>query len=151
MDCSTPGFPVLHHLPEFTQVHVHWTIQPSQSLPPPFLPSIFLSIRSFPMSQLFPSNGQSIEASVSASILPMNIQDWFPLGLTGFISLPSKGLSRVFPSTTIGKHQFFDIQPSLWSSSHIRPWLLKWPELWLYAPLLAKWCLCFSIHCLGWS
>ena len=67
----------------------------------------------FPMSQLFPSGGQSIGASASASVLPMNIQDWFPLRLTGWISLPSKGLSRVFSDTTLQKHQFFSTQLSL--------------------------------------
>ena len=77
---------------------------------------------SFPMSQLFVSGSQSIEAS--ASVLPMNIQDWFPLGFTGWIS---KGLSRVFYNTTVQKHQFFSAQPSLWSSSHIHIWLLEKP------------------------
>ena len=73
---------------------------------------------SFLMSQLFASGGQSIRASASASVLPMNIQDWFPLRLTGLM-LQSKGLSRVFSNTTVWKHQFFSTQPSLWSSSHI--------------------------------
>ena len=82
---------------------------------------------SFPMSQLFTSGGQSIRASASASVLPMNIQGWFSLGLTGLISLQSKGLSRVFSSTTAQKHQFFSTQPSLWSSSHICRWLLGKP------------------------
>ena len=71
------------------------------------------------MSQLFTSGGQSIGVSASASVLPMNIQDWFPLGWTGWISLQSKGLSRVFSKTTVQKHQFFSAQLSLWSSSHI--------------------------------
>ena len=71
----------------------------------------------FPMSQLFASGSQSIGASASASVLPVNIQDWFPLGLTGLISLQSRGLSRVFSSTTFQKHQFFSTQPSLWSNS----------------------------------
>ena len=82
---------------------------------------------SFPVSQLFPSHGQSIEVSASASVLPLSIQSWFPLGLTGLISLQSKGLSRVFPSTTIWKHHFFKLQPSLRANSHIRTWLLKKP------------------------
>ena len=77
----------------------------------------FLASGSFPMSQFFASGAQSIGASVSASVLPMNIQDWFPLGLTGFISLLSKRLSRVFSNTTVWKHQFFSAQPSLWSNS----------------------------------
>ena len=80
---------------------------------------------SFLMSQLFTSGGQNIGASVSASVLPMNIQDWFPLGWTGWISLKSKGLSRVFSNTTVWKHQFFSAQLSLWPSSHIHRWLLE--------------------------
>ena len=80
---------------------------------------------SFPMSWLFTSGGQSIGASASVSVLPMNIQDWFPLGLTGLISLSSKGLSGVFSSTTVQKHQFFSVQLSLWSNSHIHTWLLE--------------------------
>ena len=79
----------------------------------------FPATGSFPMSQFFTLGGQSIGASASASVLPMNIQDWFPLGLTGWISLQSKGLSRVFSNTTVQKHQFFGTQPSLWSNSHI--------------------------------
>ena len=80
---------------------------------------------SLPVSQLFASGGQSIGASASASVLPMNIQGWFPLGLTGLISLQSEGLSRVFFSTTVQKHQFFSAQPSLWSNSHVHTWLLE--------------------------
>ena len=82
---------------------------------------------SFPMSQLFTSGGQSIGVSASASVLPMNIQGWFPIELTGLISLQSKGLSRVFSNTTVQKHQFFSAQPSLWSNSHICTWLLEKP------------------------
>ena len=82
---------------------------------------------SFPMSRLFVSGGQSIGASVLTSVLPMNIQGWFPLGLTGLISLQSKGLSRVFSSTIIQKHKFFGTQPSLWSNCHIHIWLLEKP------------------------
>ena len=80
---------------------------------------------SFPMSQLFPSGGQSIGASASALVLPMNIQGWFLLGLTGLICLLSKGLSRVLSSSTVQKHQFFSAQPYLWSNSHIHTWLLE--------------------------
>ena len=82
---------------------------------------------SFPMSRLFASAGQSIGASASASVLPVNIQGWFPLGLTTLISLLSKGLSGVFSSTTVWKHRFFGTQPSLWSNSHICTWLLEKP------------------------
>ena len=74
---------------------------------------------SFPMSQLFTSGGQSVGASASESVLPMNIQDWFPLGWTGWISLQSKGLSRVFSNTTVQRHQFFCTQLSLWSNPQI--------------------------------
>ena len=88
------------------------------------LPSILPSIRVFLMSWLFATGGQSIGASASASVLPKNIQDWFPLELTSLISLLSKGLSRVFSNTTVQKHQFFGSQPSLWSNSYIRTWLL---------------------------
>ena len=93
---------------------------------------------SFLMSQFFASGGQSIGASASASVLPMNIQDWFPLGWTGWISLQSKGLSRVFSNTTVQKHQFFGAQLSLWSNSYIHTWLLEKPQLWLYGPLSVK-------------
>ena len=91
------------------------------------LSSVCTASGSFLMNQLLASGGQSIGVSASASVLPMNIQDWFPLGLTGLISLLSKGLSRVFPSTTIQKHQFFGTQSSLWSNCHIRTWLLEKP------------------------
>ena len=82
---------------------------------------------SFPVSQFFTSGGQSIGVSASSSVLPMNIQDWFPLGWTGLISLQSKGLSRVFSNTTVQKHQFFSAQLFLWSNSHIHTWLLGKP------------------------
>ena len=110
MDCSISGFSVLHYLLEFAQTHVHWVgdaIQPSQSSVAPSCSQSFPALGSFPVSQLFISGHQSIEASSSASVLPMNIQGWFPLGLTGLISLLSKELSRVFFSITIWKHQFF--------------------------------------------
>ena len=118
---------------------------------PLFLPSIFPSIRDFLMSCLFTSDDQNSGASASASVLPVNIQGWSPLRLTGLISLPSKGLSGVFSSTTVWRHQFFGILPSLWSSSYNHTWPLGRPEAWLYGPLLAESCLCFSIHCLGLS
>ena len=82
-------------------------------------PQSFPASGSFPLSQLFPSGGQRIGVSASASVFPMNIQGWFPLGWTDWISLMLKGLSRVFSSTTVQKHQFFSAQPSLWSNSHI--------------------------------
>ena len=106
-------------------------------------PVVFSCLQSFPasgsflMSQLFASGDQSIGAPASASVLPMNIQDWFSLGLTGLISLQSKGLSRVFFNITVQKHQFFGAQPSLWFIFHIHTWLLEKPQLWLYRPLSA--------------
>ena len=86
---------------------------------------------SFQMSQFFTSGGLSIGVSASASVLPMNSQDWFPLGWTSWISSQSKGLSRAFSNTTVQKHQFFGAQLSLWSNSHIHTWLLEKPHLWL--------------------
>ena len=109
MDCSTPGLPVPHHLLEFAQVHIHWVgdaIQPSHPLWPPSPPAP----QSFPVSVfsnelLFTSGSQSIGASASASVLPVSIQGWFPLRLTGLSSLQSRGLSRVYSSTTFRWHQ----------------------------------------------
>ena len=91
----------------------------SSSVPFSSSPQSFPTSRSFPMSQLFASGSQSIGASASSSVLQMNIQSWFPLGLTALISLQSKGLSRVFSSTTVWKHQFFSAQPFLWLGAHI--------------------------------
>ena len=112
MDCSTPGFPVHHQLPELAETHVYWVgdaIQPSHPRSSSSAPAFNLpSIRVFSMTQFFASDGQSIGASIA--VLPMNIQDWFPLGLTGWSSLQSKGLSRVFSNTTVQKHQFFGAQ-----------------------------------------
>ena len=98
MDRSIPDFPLLYYLPEFAQTHVRWVgdaIQPFHPLSSPsLLPSVFPITWSFPVSQLFGSGGQSTGASASASVLPMNLQGWFPLGLTGLISMQPKGLSR---------------------------------------------------------
>ena len=91
------------------------------------LPSIFPSIGVFSSESVLRSGGQSIGVSASALVLPINIQDWFPLGWTGWISLKSKGLSRVFSNTTVQKHQFLSAQLSLQSNSHIHTWLLEKP------------------------
>ena len=106
MDCSTPGFPILHHLPEFAQTHVHWVgdaIPPSHPLLSPSPPALSFSQHQglFPMSQFFASGGQSTGASASASVLPMNTQGWFSLGWTGWISLLSKGSADMFMSKTL--------------------------------------------------
>ena len=110
------------------------------------LPS-FPELGSFLVSWLPRSGGQIIGASASASVFRMNIQSWFPLGLTGLISWLSKGLLRVFSNTAIWKHPFFGAQPSLWSSSYLHTWLLEIPSLWLYGRLLAKWSLLFNMLC----
>ena len=126
MDCSTAGLPVPSPSPGVcpSSCPLHWWCHPTilssvtlfsfciQSLP---------ASGSFPMSWLLTSGAQSIGAS--ASVLPMNIQGWFSLGLTDLISFLSNGLSRVFSSTTVCKHQFFGTQPSLWSNTHICTWL----------------------------
>ena len=117
MNCSTTGFPILHHLPELPQTHVHWVgdaIQPTCALSSASPLAFNLSQHQVLVRLL--ACGQSIGAS--ASVLPVNIQDWFPLGLTSLISFLSKGLSKV-SNTTIQKHQFFNAQLSLWSNSHI--------------------------------
>ena len=93
---------------------------------------------SFQMSQLFTWGGQSTGVSASASVLPMNTQDWSPLGWTGRIYLQSKGLSRVFSNTIVQKHQFFGAQLSSQSNSHIHTWPLEKPQPWPDRPLLAK-------------
>ena len=128
---------------EFAQTHVHWvsdTIQPSHPVSPlSSCPQYFPASGSFPMSWLFTSGGQSIGTSASASVLPINIQSWFPLGLTLVWSpccpMDSQESS---PAPQVQKQQFFGTQPSLWSNSHIHTWLLEKPYLWLYGPLLAK-------------
>ena len=123
MDCSILGFLVLHHLsrvcPNSCPLNqwCHPTI--SFSVTPFSCPQSFPASGYFPMNKLFGSSGQSIGAAASASVPPMSIQDLFPLGLPGLISLQSKGLSRVFSNSTVQKHQFFGIQSSLWSNPHI--------------------------------
>ena len=118
IDCSTPGFSVLHHLPEFAQTHVHWVgdaIQPSHPMLSPSPPAFSLSQHQglFQwVSSLHQVAKVLIGVSASTSVLPMNIQDLFPLGWTPLISLQSKGFSRVSSSLTIGKYQFFSAQPS---------------------------------------
>ena len=113
MDCSMLGLPVHHWLLELAQTHVHWVgdaIQPPHPLSSPS-PAFKLSQhQDLFQSQLFTSGGQRIGISALASVFPMNIEDWFPLGWTGWISLKSKGLSRVFFNTTVQKHQFFGTQ-----------------------------------------
>ena len=107
MNPSTPGLPVHHQLPEFTQTHAHWVgnaIQPSHPLSAPSPPTFNLSQHQGFSKELFTSGGQRIGVSASASVLPMNTQDWSPLGWTGWISLQSKGLSRVFSNTTVQYH-----------------------------------------------
>ena len=116
MDCSMPGFPVHHQLPEPTQSHVHCigdVIQPPHLLSSPSPPTFNLCQHQSLFQWVGSSGCQSTGVSASASVLPMNIQDWFSLWRTGWISLQSKGLSRVFSNTTVQKHQFFGAQLSL--------------------------------------
>ena len=146
MDCSMSGFPIHHQFLELAQTHVHWVgdaIQPSHLLSSPSPPSFNLSQHQG-LFQWVSSlhGGQSIGALASASVLPMNIQDWFPLGWTGWISLQSKGFSRVFSNTTVQKqrHYFANKGPSSqgygFSSSHVWMWELDCNESW--AP--KNWC-----------
>ena len=130
MDRSRPGFSVHHQLPESTQTHIHWWCHPAiSSSVAPFssCPQSLPASGSFPMSQHFTWGGQCTGVSASASVLPMNTQDWSSSGWTGWISLQSKGLSRVFSNTTVQKHQFFDSQLSSQSNSHIHTSPLEKP------------------------
>ena len=131
MNRSTPGLPVHHQLPEFTQTHVHRVsdaIQPSSSVVPfSSCPQSLPASESFTVSQLFAWGGQSIGVSALTSFLPKNTQGWSRLGWTGWISLRSKGLSRVFSNTTVQKHQFFGTQLSSQSNSRIHTWPLEKP------------------------
>ena len=132
MDCSTPGLPVHHHLLEsnpnscplsrWRHPTISFSVLPFSS----HLQS-FPASGSFQMSQFFTLGGQSIRVSASTSVLPMNTQDWSPLGWTGWISLEPKGLSRVFSNTTVQKHQFFGDQLSSQSNSHIHTWPVEKP------------------------
>ena len=131
MTHSTPGLPVHHQHQEFTQTHAHWVgdaIQPShpRSSPSPPAPNPSQH-QSFPMSQLFAWGGQSTGVSALASFLPNNTQGWSPSEWTSWISLQSKGLSRVFSNTTVQKHQLFGTQLSSQSNSHIHTWPLGKP------------------------
>ena len=155
MNLSTPCVPVHHQLPESTQTHVHRVSDANQPsyllLSPSPPPSIFPSIRVFSNELVLHIRWPkywSFSFSISHSneysgLISFRIQ-WFDL-------LQRKGLSTVFSNTTVQKNQFFGTQPSLWSNSHICTWLLEKTLLWLYGPLLAKWCLCFLICCLGLS
>ena len=132
MDCSTPGLPIHPPTPRAcsNSCPSSWWCHPTiSSSVVPFSSHLqsFPASGSFPMSHLFVSCGQSFGVSASASVLPMNIQGWFPLGWTGWISLLSKGLSRVFSNTTVQKLQFFGVQLSLSSNSHIHTWPLEKP------------------------
>ena len=133
MDCSTPVFPFTITISQGLLKRIcllsRWCHPAILSSAIPFSPCLqsFPASGFFPMIPLFASGGHSVEASTSASVLPMNIQGWFPLGLAGLISLQSKGLSGIFSNTNVRKHQFFSTQPSLWSNSHIYIWLLEKP------------------------
>ena len=125
-DCNMPGFSVQNNAWNFLKLVSIKSVMPYKHLilccPLLLLPSIFPKIRVFPMRQFFTPGGQTIGAS--ASVLPMNIQDWSPLGWTGWISFQSKELSRVFSNTTVQKNQFFSVHFSLYANCHIHTWLL---------------------------
>ena len=130
--CSTPGLPVHHQLPEFTQTHVHWVsdaIQPSHPLLSPSPPAFNISQHQGLFKWVSSSHqmAEVLEFQLQHQSFQWTLQDWFPLGRTGWISLQSKGLSRVFSNTTVQKHQFFSAQLSLQSNSHIHTWLLEKP------------------------
>ena len=128
MDCSIPGLPVHHQLPEFTQTHVHWVgdaIQPSHPLSSPSPPTFNLSQHQGLFQWVSSSHQVAKVLEFQLQLLPVNTQDWPPLGWTGWISLQSKGLSRVFSNTTVQKHQFFGTQLSSQSNSHIHTWPKK--------------------------
>ena len=154
-ELSSPGFyrPLLSpRVCSKSCVLVSDTIQRFHPLSPLLLlPSVFPSIRVFSSESALHIRWPNYWSFSFRSVLPVTIQGWFPLGLTSLISLQSKGLSRVFSNPTVQEHQFFGAQPSLRSNSHIRTWLWEKPQLWLHGPLSAKWCLCFSICCLGLS
>ena len=142
MDCSMPSFPVHHQLLEPTQTHVNCigdAIQTSHPLSSPSPPTFNLSQHQGLFKWVgFSHQVASIGVSASVPVLPMNIQDWFSLGWTGWISLLSKGLSRVFSNTTVQKQQFISTHLSLQSNSHTHTWLVEKSKLWLDGPLLIK-------------
>ena len=143
MNCSTPCLPVHHQLQGFhpnpcpSSPWCHPAIS-SSVVPFSSCPQSFPASGSFQMSQPFASGSQNIGVSASTSVLPKNTQDWFPSGWTGWISMQSKGLSRVFSNTTVQKHQFISAQLSLESNSHVHTWPLEKPLPWLDRPLMAK-------------
>jgi len=137
MYCCTETFPVHHQLPESTQTHVHWVndaIQPPHPLLSPSSPTFNPSQHQglFIWVSSLASGGQSIGVSASASVLPMNTEDGFPLGWTGWICLKSKGLSRAFSNTTVQKHQLFSTQ--LYS-----PTLTSIHDYWKKTLALSRW------------
>ena len=138
---SMPGLPITNSRSSLKLMSIE-SVMPSSHLilchPLHLLPPILPSIGSFPMSQLFAWGGQSTGASALASFLPKKSQGWSPTEWTGWISLQSKGLSRVFSNTTVQNHQFFGTQLSSQSSSHIDTWLLEKQQCWLDRPLLAR-------------
>ena len=131
------GVEVIPQMENLCQIHVYVFGDANQPSHPSdvlfsFCPQSFPASRTFPMSRLFAPGDQKTRISASALVLPMSIQGWFPLRLTGWISFLSRGLSGVFFSTAVPRYQLFGALPSLWSSSHNRTWLLDRPYPWLY-------------------
>ena len=131
LDCSTPGLPVHHQIPELIKLMSIESVMPSNHLilchPLLLLPSVFPSIRVFSNESFLCIRWPKYWVSSSALVLSTNIQDWFPLGLTTLVSLQTKGLSKVSSNTTVQKHQFFSAQLFLWFNSYIHTWLLEKP------------------------
>ena len=155
MNCSTPGFPILHYLLELAQTHVHWVSDAIHRLilchPFSTCTQSFPASGSFPVSRLLASVGQSIGVSASTSVLSVNTQDWSPLGWTGWISLQSKGLSRVFSNTTVQKHQFFGAQ-IFFTVQLSHPYMTTGKTIALTRrTFIDKVMLCFLRCYLGWS
>ena len=153
MDAASQAFlssTISQSLLKFMSIELVMLSNPSFSAVPfSFCLTSFPAPGSFQISWFFTLGGQRIGSL--QSVLAMNIQGWFPLGLTSLLYLQSKGFSEVFSSTTIQKHQYFSTQSSLWFNSHIHTWLPEKPQHWLYGLSLAKGCLCFLICCLGLS
>ena len=128
MDCSMQGFPFLHYIPQFVQSYVHWvgdTMHSSHLLSPPSTPACNLSQHQGLFQKVSSSGKVAKVLELQHQFFPMNIQGWSPLGFTGLIFLLSRGLSRVFYSIMIGKHQYFSTELALWPNSYIHTWLLE--------------------------
>ena len=148
---SMPGSPVLLYLPESAQIHVYWVSDLLSNVSSSVIP-FSLCLESFPASGFFQSVSSSYKVAKVLELQHQSFQRVFRVDLFDWFDLLSvKGTLRVFSITAIWRHQFFGAQSSLWSSSRTCTWLFEKPQLWLYRPLSAKWCLYILMHCLVWS